>query len=195
LSRARSAAGQRLCREIGQELADLGMKGARFEIQQIQRPFAAATKEGTDEIEFLFSANVGEELKPLAQIASGGEAARIMLAIKVVIARIDRLPLLIFDEIDAGISGHTANMVANKLQTLAGWTQVICVTHSAAIAAAADTHFLVEKRRAGERTVTELRELSSDERVHEVARLLSGRIADKQALALAETLINQSRRV
>ncbi|NLZ69927.1 MAG: DNA repair protein RecN [Clostridiaceae bacterium] len=195
LSRARSVAGQKLCREIGQELTDLGMKGARFEIHQTQRPFAAATEEGTDEIEFLFSANVGEEVRPLAQIASGGEAARIMLAIKVVIARIDRLPLLIFDEVDAGISGHTANMVANKLQTLANWAQVICVTHSAAIAATADTHFLVEKRRAGDRTITEVRELSSDERVHEVARLLSGRIADKQALALAETLIDQSRRV
>jgi DNA repair protein RecN (Recombination protein N) len=130
--------------------------------------------DGIDEIEFLISPNVGEELKPLTKIASGGEISRVMLALKTILAEIDEMPTMIFDEIDAGIGGRTAYIIGQKLKQIAKVRQVLCITHLPQIACMADAHFLVEKTVYGNRTKIEARRLNEEERVHEIARMLGG---------------------
>jgi len=137
----------------------------------------------------MFSANSGEELKPLAKTASGGEASRIMLAIKSILARADITQTLIFDEIDAGISGEASKVVSEKMKTLSKYHQVICVTHMGQIAAAADEHFFISKEQTDSNTRTMITELSADGRIGEVARLLSGNANDASSRALAQELI------
>ena len=139
----------------------------------------------------MMSANPGEPEKPLAKIASGGEASRIMLAIKTILASADETPTLIFDEIDAGISGKTATVVSEKLRTLSGTHQVLCVTHMAQIAAAADQHYVISKNVEEERTHTVIRDLDDHERIQEVARLLSSDIKDHASLDLAAQMIKR----
>ena len=126
---------------------------------------------------------------PLARIASGGEASRVLLAIKSILAELDDLPVLVFDEIDTGISGHTAQLVGEKLNALGRSRHVFCVTHSAAVAASADHHYLIEKREINARTETVLRKLEGERRVSEIARLLSGRQDDAKTLALAAAML------
>lgn len=189
---ARQTAAFDLSRSIMHELSDLGMEGSTFSAAFSQRPrerFFSRT--GYDEVSFMMSANPGEPEKPLARIASGGEASRIMLAIKTILASADETPTLIFDEIDAGISGKTATVVSQKLRTLSQTHQVLCVTHMAQIAAAADQHFVIRKDVEAERTHTMISELSSRERVEEVARLLSGEMKDHASLDLAAQLIER----
>ena len=123
---------------------------------------------------FLISTNVGEPLKPLSKIASGGELSRIMLAFKSVVADKDDTDTLIFDEIDAGISGKTAQMVGNKLKQLSTNHQIICITHLPQIAALADEHFIIEKNVLSNKTTTDIHELNEEESVNELARLLGG---------------------
>ncbi|HIE25971.1 TPA: DNA repair protein RecN [Candidatus Poribacteria bacterium] len=130
--------------------------------------------DGIDEIEFLISPNVGEELKPLTKIASGGEISRVMLALKTILAEIDEMPTMIFDEIDADIGGRTAYVIGQKLKQIAKVRQVLCVTHLPQIACMADAHFVVEKKVYSNRTKIEARRLNKEERVHEIARMLGG---------------------
>ncbi len=178
-------------RQIAMQLEDLGMKGVRFAVQI--EPIAWTTgpipQHGLDKIAFMISANPGEPLKPLARIASGGEASRVLLAIKTILARADETPVLIFDEIDTGVSGVTASRVAEKLYQISRHHQVFCITHMAQIAAMADQHILIEKKIVGERTQTELNELTREDRIHELMRLLSGGSGDEKARQLAEHLL------
>jgi len=145
--------------------------------------------DGIDDIEFLISPNVGEELKPLTKIASGGEISRVMLALKTILAEIDEMPTMIFDEIDAGIGGRTAYIIGQKLKQIAKVRQVFCVTHLPQIACMADAHFLVEKKVYGNRTKIEARRLNEEERVHEIARMLGGQKTEI-TLAHAREMLN-----
>ena len=161
-----------LAEKIREKLLDLNFLDVRFEMAFEELPHF--TSDGLDAAEFMISANPGEPVRPLAMAASGGELSRIMLAIKTVLAETDEIPTLIFDEIDTGISGRTAQKVSEQLGIIAGKHQVICITHLPQIAAMADRHFEIRKDAVGERTVTSIRELTHDEMCGELARLLGG---------------------
>jgi len=172
LSALRRDAAARLSEEIVRELAELNMPRSVFEVRMERTELGPS---GADAAEFLLSTNPGEPPKPLAKIASGGEMSRVMLALKTVFARLDRIPVLVFDEVDAGISGRTAQAVAEKLTRLAGSCQVLAVTHLPQVACMADRQYAIRKDvREDGRTVTAVRELSESERVEELARLLGG---------------------
>lgn len=183
-----AAAAAELSSSINRELADLGMQQAAFKVEFKQRAPRTATIYGLCEVEFLLQANLGEGYKPLYKIASGGEAARIMLAIKAVLAKVDSVPLLIFDEIDSGVSGETAARVGEKLLLLSRDAQVICVTHSAYIASMADKHYKIYKEVADGRTNTYLTELDQNGAKAEIARLLAGDTDRATAEKLASSL-------
>jgi len=190
----RESAGRRLSSDIVNEVSFLGLSGANFEVMFSKRPKERFfSKTGYDEVEFLFTANKGEDLKPLSKTASGGEAARIMLAIKTILARADATPVLIFDEVDSGISGEAAKAVSCSMKKLSKFHQVFCVTHMGQIAAAADQHFFISKDQSGERTKTNIKALDETGRVSEVARLLSGNSEDEQSRLLAGNLIDERR--
>ncbi|HLA49951.1 MAG TPA: DNA repair protein RecN, partial [Thermodesulfovibrionia bacterium] len=133
-----------------------------------------ANSKGIDKVEYLISPNIGEELKPLSKIASGGELSRVMLALKGILAKGDKIPVLIFDEIDAGIGGRAAETVGQKLKSLSSSHQIICITHLPQIASYADTHLKIEKKIKAKRTTVEVRKIEKDERTVEIARMLSG---------------------
>ena len=184
LSRLRRAAGDKLGRAVTAELDGLSMAGARFAVALEQeedepggevtvRPVALGPT-GADQAEFLFGPNVGEPPKPLARIASGGEMARVMLAIKTVLADADAVAAMIFDEVDAGIGGRTVQAVAERLARVAAARQVICVTHLPAIASVAESHFVVAKEERDGRVVTLVRRLGAADRAGEIARMLGG---------------------
>ncbi|MBI5902615.1 MAG: DNA repair protein RecN [Deltaproteobacteria bacterium] len=181
LTRKKSAAV--LEKEIEAELSGLGMKGASFKVA-IETDPESFNERGSDRVGFLISPNPGEEIKPLAKIASGGELSRIMLAIKRV-SRAGRAPTLVFDEIDAGVGGAVAQIMGLKLKEVAGANQVICITHMPQIAAFADTHFSVSKSARDNRTVTSVTELKGDERVGELSEMLGG-------LSVTETTIRHA---
>jgi DNA repair protein RecN (Recombination protein N) len=186
LSRRRKTAARKLDKQVTETLQKLGMKGGRFETR-IEA--CDLSLNGVDRVEFLLSANPGENVKPLRQVASGGETSRVMLAIKAVFASADTVPTLIFDEIDAGVGGNVANRVAEKLRDLAASHQTICVTHLAQIAAAAHVHYHVAKApRKGGRTQTTVVHVAADSRVAELARLLDGSQSDV-SLEHARTLL------
>ncbi len=188
----RLEAAGRLSELIRHELSDLGMNGAVFRAAISQRPRDRFfSRSGYDDVEFMMSANPGEPEKPLAKVVSGGEASRIMLAIKTILASADDTPILIFDEVDTGISGATATTVAQKLSRLSRSHQVLCVTHMAQIAAATDHHFLIEKNLIGQRTITSIRRLRDEDRKREIARLLSGEREDTSSLTLANHMMNR----
>ena len=186
LTEARKAAAQRLQREISSELMQLDMPKIRFVCQFEEIPLSPT---GMDGVRFLMSANVGEALKPLSKVASGGELARIMLAMKNVLAEQDAVQTLIFDEVDAGVSGRAAQKVAEKLSDVARGKQVLCVTHLPQIAAMADTHFIVEKRVENDRTYTSVLQLSREERRKELARITGGAEITPVLLQGAEELL------
>lgn len=171
LTKTRKAAGEKISADIGAELEFLNMPGVRFCVQTEPSKY---DRTGADRVEFLISANPGEPPKPLVKIASGGELSRIMLAVKSVLAERDSIPTLIFDEIDTGISGRAARAVGIKLKQVSRGRQVICITHLAQIAAMADNHMLIEKQSDGQKTYTAVRTLSDEERVRELARIMSG---------------------
>ena len=152
-------------------------------------PPAVWTDTGMDLIEFFLSANAGEDPKPLAKIASGGEISRIMLAMKMILAKTDRLPLLIFDEIDSGVSGRIAQAVGRTMKKLSRFHQLISITHLPQIAGCADSHHVVEKTERKNRTRTTMRPLTPEERVEEVAKLMSGMEVTGSALKNARELI------
>jgi len=182
LSEARHAAAERLSAGIEAELGDLRMSGARFAVDArwnaaeegafVDDGRFAFDATGLDKIEFLIAPNIGEGLKPLAKIASGGETSRLMLALKTVLSRADRTPTLIFDEIDQGIGGRVGATVGQKLWGLAGNHQVLCITHLPQLAGYGDAHFKVEKTVDGERTVTRVSPLDGETRVEELAQML-----------------------
>ena len=174
LSEKRKKAGRSLEKKVTAALQDLGMKGARFaaSLEAVE-----LTSTGFDRATFQLAANQGEALKPIKSVASGGEISRIMLAIKTVLASADTIPTLIFDEIDAGIGGDVARMVAQQMKAVADTHQVMSVTHLAQIAAVADTHFTVAKASSKGRTTTAVTMLTGDAREKEIARLLDGSIS------------------
>jgi DNA repair protein RecN (Recombination protein N) len=193
LTEARKGAARRMQKAVAQELDGLRLEGARFEISL--RPAVEIGPTGAEGAEMMFSANPGEPLQALARVASGGELARVMLAIKTVGADADRLPTLVFDEVDAGIGGEAAVQVGLRLKALGSRHQVLVVTHLAQIAAFADHHLLVEKSPGPDgRNVVSVRELTSDdERARELARMMSGGVTPK-AVARAHELLDESRR-
>ncbi len=162
-----------LSEEIVSALGGLNFLDARFEIA-ITSDEDKITRRGYDDVEFMISTNPGEQLKPLTGVASGGELSRIMLALKSVLAKRDSIGTLIFDEIDSGISGKTAQLVADRMADIAATHQVIAITHLPQIASHATTHFLIEKSADGDHTSTSVRELSYDDSVEELARMLAG---------------------
>jgi len=205
LSRRQRAAAAVLEQAIERELHDLSMSAARFAIafQRTPDPAGFITVDGApvhlkptgiEDIEFLFTANVGEEPKALAKIASGGELARVMLALKSVLAAIAQVPTLVFDEVDAGIGGAVAGVVGRKLKGLTKTCQVFCVTHLPQIASRGDVHLLIEKHTVGRRTLTTLRQLSTKERVDEIARMSGGLTITDTTRKLAAEMLRQGAR-
>lgn len=158
--------------QIIDALRDLNFLDVRFDMVFERLP--DYTENGTDKAYYMISTNVGEDMKPLSMVASGGELSRIMLAIKSVLADVDRIPTMVFDEIDVGISGRTAQMVAEKICTIGRKHQVICITHLPQIAAMADHHYLIEKKVADGKTVTNIGRLNNEEQINELARLMGG---------------------
>lgn len=199
LSQKRNALAKKISKEVKEVLKELGIPQSIFEVkitqaiseQNLQKngvPFRFNAR-GYDEVEFFISTNLGEDAKPLSKVASGGEVSRIMLALKTILAKNDKLPLLIFDEIDTGISGRISQKVGHALKNLAAFHQVISITHQPQIAALADTHFAVEKNIADDRVVSSINKLKKEERIREVAKLLSGEVITETNLQTAKELM------
>jgi DNA repair protein RecN len=172
LSKMRRSIAEKLESTIDNQLKDLNMGNARFKVEFSER--AVISPRGTDDAEFMMTTNPGENFKPLSKIASGGEISRIMLALKSVFSTVDNISVLIFDEIDTGISGETVRKVAEKLKELSKTVQVICVTHSPQIAAKGNQQFFIKKEIENNLTETKVRELNTEERIREIARIISG---------------------
>ena len=189
LSDARKAAADRLTAQILTELQQLDMGKIRFAVDFAEKPLDS---DGMDAVRFLMSANVGEELRPIHKIASGGELARIMLAMKNVLSEQDHVGTMVFDEVDTGVSGRAAQKVAEKMARISRRKQVLCVTHLPQLAAMADTHFSVEKGERGGRTYTEVRRLDREQRRRELARLTGGSHVSQTMLDGAEELLAQA---
>ncbi len=189
LSEYRKKAADRFVTQVTEELEFLNMPKVRIVVDISQ---GKLTLKGMDSIEFLISANVGEEPRPIARIASGGELSRIMLALKSVIADKDSIGTLIFDEIDTGVSGRAAQKIGMKLKSIARCRQVLCVTHLSQMAVMADEHLLIEKKIVGDRTVTEIRSLDMEERKREIARIIGGDTVTELTLRNAEELIREA---
>lgn len=186
LSDARKASAERLTEQILSELRQLDMGKIRFAVDFAEKPLDG---DGVDTVRFLMSANVGEELRPIHKIASGGELARIMLAMKNVLSEQDHVGTMVFDEVDTGVSGRAAQKVAEKMARISRRKQVLCVTHLPQLAAMADTHFSVEKGERNGRTYTEVRRLDREQRRQELARLTGGSHMSQTMLDGAEELL------
>lgn len=190
LSASRKTAATKFARALERELADLAMERTRFEVRLASSEEESRWSErGIDAGEFYLSPNPGEELRPLARIVSGGELSRVMLALKTLATADHPGKTLIFDEVDAGIGGRVASVIGQKLQALGERFQVLCITHLPQIAAAGRTHFSIEKRVRGSRTVTSVRRLDDTGRVEELARMIGGADAGDQARASARELL------
>ena len=189
LSKIRRKGGMDFAARIVRELETLSMPNVVFEVSQQEKEIDST---GRDKVEFLISANPGEPVKPLAKIASGGEMSRIMLAIKSVMASTDRLPTLIFDEIDVGVGGRTAEVIADKLELLSGSSQVLCITHLPQIASRPADHFQIEKQLTDGRTVVRVRRLTDNERVEELARMLGGASPTETAVTHAREMLKMT---
>ena len=189
ISAERKSTSKILVDQIKKELKDLNMQNARLEVDFREVPFH---KLGIDQIEFLVSFNKGEELKSFTKVASGGEVSRFMLALKTVIANTDEIESLIFDEIDTGVSGISAQMIGTKLKEISKYRQVICITHLPQIASFANTHFVVEKKQNAEETRTMIRDLDADARVEEIAKMMSGLAVTDSTLQTASELLKRN---
>jgi DNA repair protein RecN (Recombination protein N) len=203
LSAARSRASDDLASAIESELAELNMSGARFQVRLTQDedphgvPYSDGRRvafdgNGVDRVEFFIAPNLGEELKPVVRVVSGGETARIMLALKTILVAADQVPTLIFDEVDAGLSGQTAVTVGRKIAQLARERQILCVTHLPQIAAFADQHLSVRKRAVGGRTITDVHALGPEDRVTELASMIGGGVGRATADAHARDALATS---
>ncbi len=192
LHQLRASAGQELAAKITAELKYLQMSKAVFAVDLAAK---APSADGFDEVQFMISPNPGEEMKPVAKIASGGEMSRIMLAIKVILASLDEVPTLIFDEIDTGLGGRALGSVAEKLVEVAHSTQAICVTHAPVLAAYADNNLLVEKNEHDGRTITTVQELAGEAKVLEISRMLAGDKVTATTRRQADELIEAGRKL
>ena len=172
VSKLRKKESVKLCTAIQESLKELNFLDVRFTMEFVRTQDYTAL--GTDDVEFMISTNPGEPVKPLGKVASGGELSRIMLAIKTVMAESDDIATLIFDEIDSGISGRTAQMVSEKMNLIAKNHQIICITHLPQIAAMADSHFLIEKSVEHQSTYSRIKRLKEEESIEELARMLGG---------------------
>ena len=196
MTRLRKEAGASFCSRVIEELKTLRIASAKFEIEfneYSEDDVEKAGSNGLDSICFLFSANAGAPLKPLGKIISGGEMSRFMLAIKTQLSAINNISTYIFDEIDAGISGQTAKVVAEKFAKIAKTTQIIAVSHLAQIASMSDKEFLIEKFEEKDKTHTKVLELDEKAKTDEIIRLLGGNAGDEFAKKHAEELLKQSK--
>jgi DNA repair protein RecN (Recombination protein N) len=202
LSQRRLAVGATLEQAVERELHELSMGAARFVItfRRLPDPTGFIALEGTpvqltptgiESVEFLFTPNPGEEPRPLAKIASGGELSRVMLALKSILAAVEQVPTLVFDEVDSGIGGGVAEVVGRKLKALTRTGQVFCITHLPQVASRGDVHFLIEKQVVSGRTVTAVRPLTQRERVDEIARMSGGLVITETTRKLAAELLRQ----
>jgi len=203
ISEERKVVAGKVRTEVIEELKELGILDSDFQvnIRNVRANDSAANyilvdgekykfnAKGFDEVEFLISTNPGEDLKPLSKVASGGEVSRIMLALKTILAKNDKLPLLIFDEIDTGVSGRIAHKVGNALKALSRYHQIIAITHLPQIAGLSDQHFAVEKKSIGTRVVSSIRPLEDGEKINEVAKLISGEDVTEASIESAKELM------
>ncbi|MEE0808243.1 MAG: DNA repair protein RecN [Acutalibacteraceae bacterium] len=189
LTASRKNAAKKFAKNVTEQLQLLDMQNATFDVSFRKGRY---TKVGCDEIEFIICTNVGEDAKPLHKIASGGELSRVMLSLKSVLADKDDVDTLIFDEIDSGISGRAADKVGIQLKSVSRCGQVICVTHLAQIAAYADNHLFIKKQTQNERTYTHVEPLSYDQRIHEIARIMSGTDITENLYNSAKELLDRS---
>ena len=190
LSAVRKAASDRFCKQVGEELSFLDMPSVRFYVQNTP---GALSENGIDNLEFILSANAGEEPKPLAKIASGGELSRIMLAFKSALADKDAIPTVIYDEIDTGVSGLAAGRIGQLLKQTAAGHQVLCITHTPQVAAFADNQLLIRKEVRDGRTYTQIHTLDLDARVRALAAMISGDKVTELSLANAREMIEKSK--
>jgi DNA repair protein RecN (Recombination protein N) len=203
LSKKRTEIARKIENEVQEVLKELGIKNAVFKVKT-EQSFAESDSNdfiicrnkkykydlhGIDSVEFYISTNEGEDPKPLTKVASGGEISRVMLAMKTILAKSDKLPLLIFDEIDTGISGKIAQKVGHALKSLASFHQIISITHLPQIAGLADHHYSVEKKIVGERVISLVTKLNENSRIREVAKLLSGENVTDASIKSARELI------
>jgi len=203
LSLKRKETAKKVEKDIVDLLKDVGIPNSKFEIRILHSP-AEETEDyilvmgkqfkfnssGYDDVQFYISTNLGEDVKPLAKVASGGEISRIMLTLKSILAKKDKLPLLIFDEIDTGVSGHIAQKVGQTLKSLASLHQVIAITHLPQISGLADHHYAVEKIETDKRVVSQIKKLNNEERVKEVAKLMSGESITENSIKGAKELMS-----
>jgi len=196
ISLLRKDTAKSLTKNVLSELKDLGMAKSQFNVDFAEIPnfddCQFSSKNGIDKIEFMFSANLGEPIKPLSNVISGGEMSRFMLALKAQTAKLSETSTFIFDEIDAGISGFTAKVVAEKLAKISNKVQVIAISHLPQISAMADNNLLIEKVDDGERSITKIKKLTEEEKIKEISRLVSGNCDSKASIASAKELIEKS---
>ena len=202
LAEKRETASQKLTLSIEKELKELSMDGVKFGVRfdypsnadgfiSFRKEKMKPTSTGLGNLEFLFSPNPGEEMRPLAKIASGGELSRVMLALKSILNDQDMVPVMIFDEVDTGISGRVAEKVGLKLKKVSGNKQIFCITHLPQIAGMASSHFFIEKEVKGKRTRSSIRKLKKEERVEELARMSSGENITEASLEHAREMLHQ----
>lgn len=193
LSLLRTESSKRLEERLQNELVELNMKDTRFKIEI--ESISKISENGKDEVEFMISTNLGQPFKPLKKVVSGGELSRLMLGIKIVLGHLDSIPTLIFDEIDTGISGVTANVVGEKLSRLSRMSQIICITHLPQIAVFSDHHLLIEKVSDSQNTVTMIKEISKDAIVDEIGRLVGGVEMTKATTHHATEMIEKAKKL
>ena len=191
ISKLRKEKANLIEKNLKKELTGLNMSEAEFKVEFSEEK--EMTLQGIDQVEFMISTNIGQGLKPLWKVASGGEVSRIMLAIKVIFSKVDNIPILIFDEIDTGVGGETVRKIADKLKEIGRNTQVMSITHSPAIAAKADQQFFIEKKLVENKTVTHVKRLKEDERVLEIARMLAGKNITDAVIEHAKELLNEGK--
>jgi len=192
LTQSRRDLSRELAKHIEQELADLSMGHTKFQVQMTPRAFKTPVLGGQEELEFMMAPNKGEDLKPLAKIASGGELSRVMLAVKAILIEAEQMPTVIFDEIDAGIGGRTAVNLGQKLQSLSQVRQVLCVTHLPVVASFGTHHYSVEKWSEEDRTRVKVTLLHRDERVEELTRMLGGSTDEPVTFEHARELLKKT---
>ena len=186
LREKRSKAADKLGEEITGHLRDLGFAHGVFSVELME---CEARASGMDDVDFGFAPNLGERKKPLREIASSGEISRVMLATKAVLAAHDRIPVLVFDEVDANVGGEMGNAIGRKLKVLAGARQVLCITHLPQVAAMGTTHFAVRKQVKDQRTHSMVEKLEKPARVEEIARMLGGRDVTSAVMTHARELL------
>ena len=189
LSKGRSKAAEELAKQVTSSMQQLGMEGGAFNVALERRDETVFSPTGMEKVEFVVSANPGQPLKPLTRVASGGELSRISLAIQVITAKDTRIPTLIFDEVDVGIGGRVAEIVGHQLRELAGHRQVICVTHLPQVAALGHHHLQVSKQSDTDTTISQIAELTTNQRIDELARMLGGIEITEQTLSHAREMI------